>query len=186
MAANSTHWVQCSNDIESCPVFPGDTRITLVHVPAPKVFIAKRDLMRTLNNEAPDFLAHIMSLEIPNINDRLRIPILDTADKIEAEKANQDELARFIEEKCHVVLGHKILLAEFYTNFHDWLDPIQRPQWSKRRMGQFLPSPIVKGRWLKDSGRHYVANVSFTQREDGLKIIVSDGGLANEDGSRLI
>ena len=186
MAANSTHWIQCSNDIESCPVFPGDTRITMIHVPHPKVSIAKRDLMKSLLGEAPDFLAHVMGLEIPNINDRLRIPILHTADKMEAEKANQSELERFIEERCYVVLGEKILLAEFYTSFNDWLDPLQRIKWTKRRMGQFLPAPIVKGRWTKDSGRHYVANICFTQREDGPTIISGDGLLTLADGSNLI
>ena len=32
---NTTHWVQCANRRENCPVFPGDTRITVIHVPEP-------------------------------------------------------------------------------------------------------------------------------------------------------
>ena len=30
---NTTHWVQCADKRENCPVFPGDTRITVIHVP---------------------------------------------------------------------------------------------------------------------------------------------------------
>jgi phage/plasmid-associated DNA primase len=30
---NTTHWVQCANNREACPIFPGDTRITMVFVP---------------------------------------------------------------------------------------------------------------------------------------------------------
>ena len=185
MATNSTHWIQCSNEFESCPVFPGDTRITMIHVAAPEVFIAKRDLMRMLNDEAADFLAHVMSLEIPDINDRLRIPILLTEDKIEAEKANQNEVERFVEEKCHFVNGEMVLLSEFYTTFYDWLEPIQRPKWTKRRMGQFLPAPIVKGRYAKEQGRHYVANVCFTKREASQRIKSTDGALTYTDGSKI-
>ena len=185
MAANSTHWVQCSNEIEQCPVFPGDTRITMIHVAAPEVFIAKRDLMAMLAAEAADFLAHVMSVEIPNINDRLKIPILLTEDKIEAEKANQNEVERFIEESCFIVSGEMILLAEFYTRFYDWLDPLQRPKWTKRRMGQFLPNPIVKGRYAKEQGRHYVANVCFTKREAGPRIMSTEGNLTYTDGSKI-
>ncbi len=177
MARNSTHWIQCSNDIEACPVFPGDTRITMILVEAPETFIAKRDLMSMLKAEASDFLAHVMSIEIPDINDRSRIPILSTEDKIEAEKANQNEVQRFIEENCYLVDGNMILLAEFYTNFYDWLDPLQRPKWTKRRMGQFLPSGIVRGRWAKDSGRYYVANVSFTKKEPTQKLVLVAGDL---------
>ncbi len=185
MARNSTHWIQCSNEFESCPVFPGDTRITMIRVDAPEVFIAKRDLMKMLANEAADFLAHVMSVEIPNINDRLKIPILHTEDKIEAEKANQNEVERFIEDDCFIVEGEMILLAEFYTRFYDWLDPLQRLKWTKRRMGQFLPKPVVKGRYAKEQGRHYVANVCFTKRENGRMIMSTEGILTLTDGSKI-
>jgi hypothetical protein len=30
---NTTHWVQCANHREACPIFPGDTRITMASCP---------------------------------------------------------------------------------------------------------------------------------------------------------
>ena len=55
---NTTHWVQCANRRENCPVFPGDTRITVIHVPdlLPDQEIPKEKLIEKLTEEAPHFM----------------------------------------------------------------------------------------------------------------------------------
>ena len=30
MIPNTTHWIQCNNELASCPIFDGDTRITVL------------------------------------------------------------------------------------------------------------------------------------------------------------
>ncbi len=55
---NTTHWVQCSNRIEACPIFTGDTRITVVHVPELTKEIPKERFKKALEDEAPHFLQH--------------------------------------------------------------------------------------------------------------------------------
>lgn len=165
-AINTTHWVQCANEIELCPIFPGDTRITMCRVDpldADK-HIAKRDYLEMLRKEAPDFLSHILRLEVPRVNDRLAIPVIETEDKVKASKLNQNELQAFLEEHCYFVSGRMILLGEFYDRFMEWLDPERKTFWTKQKISRHMPSEIVKGRWMQDKARHYYGNVSWTPK----------------------
>lgn len=165
-APNTTHWIQCANEVEACPVLPGDTRITMCkvdHLPADQ-YIAKRELLELLKKEAPDFLAHVLNLEIAPTTDRLCIPVLETADKAKASKLNQNELEAFIEEQCYLVSGEMILLGEFYDRFKEWLDPESRAKWTKIKVTRHIPPPVVKGRWMKDAAKHYFGNISWVAK----------------------
>lgn len=163
-AKNSTHWAQMANSIEECPVFPGDTRITMLHVNmlSEDEYIAKRDLIDMLLAEAPDFLGDVMKMEIPRIKDRLNMPVIMTAEKEKAERANQNELEAFIEDQCHYNPGHGMLWGTFYERFKEWLDPERRPLWSKRKTGQYLPVQFPKGRNMKEKAKFYIGNISFS------------------------
>ena len=68
LVENLAHFVQTSNDKNACPIFAGDTRITMCYVPEfePGVLIPRRELMPMLQAEAPDFMAEIMNLELPD------------------------------------------------------------------------------------------------------------------------
>lgn len=158
---NTTHWIQCSNDRSYCPVFTGDTRITMIYVPELEEVIPKRDLIQRLEKEAPDFLAEILTLEIPQSNDRLNLPILATDDKLTATKANQSLLELFIDEQCHYIPGSVISVAEFYDEFHKWLDPNDRYDWSKIKIGREMPKRFPKGRLTTNAQWHY-GNISFS------------------------
>ena len=46
MVPNTTHWIQCANKSKHVPIFPGDTRVTLVFVPALMEEIPKRVLLQ--------------------------------------------------------------------------------------------------------------------------------------------
>lgn len=161
---NTSHWIQCGNRVEYCPVFPGDTRITMIHVPTfqPNEYIEKEELLSRLQKEAPDFLAAILKLELPYCSDRLGIPVLNTEDKKQVQKTHQNELESFLEECTFPAPGQHIKFSEFYDRFLEWLDPIAVQNWSKIKMGRLMPMQFPKGRIAADAGQFYFGNLSWT------------------------
>jgi len=159
---NTTHWVQCANDHQACPIFPGDTRITMCYVEPlePLDLIPKKRLLDMLEKEAPDFIAEVLRLEIPESNDRLHIPVIETEDKVLAQEMNQTPLERFIEEKCMPINGHMIKFSDLYERFIDWVDPDESRMWTKQRVGKSLPPQYPKGRRHKDM-QFYVGNIGW-------------------------
>lgn len=165
---NTTHWVQCSNDPNACPVFPGDTRITMIYVPEidPLDMIPKKKLIPMLESEAADFLAELLRLEIPPSDDRLNVPMIATTAKRESENMNRTPLELFLSEKCHYVPGEMMSVAEFYAAFEKWADPNDLAYWTKIRIGRELPQQFPKGRNPAD-GVHCIGNISFNPAEEG-------------------
>ena len=145
---NTTHFVQCSNERSACPVFAGDTRIILCKVDSLKEEnkIPKPELFQLLTKEAPDFLGEILKLELPRSNDRLNLPCIATDDKTTASKANQSHLELFLDEHCFYVPGEMILFSDFYDAFIKWLEPNDRYDWSKIKVGRSMPDIFPKGR----------------------------------------
>ncbi len=146
LVANTTHWIQCSNDRSSCPVFIGDTRITMIFVEELEAMIPKKELLTLLKKEAPDFLGEILRLEIPRSHDRLNVPVLQTSDKDTASEVNETSLATFIREQCTYTPGYITTVAEFYDAFQNWLEPMDRPYWTKIKVGKEMPAQFPKGR----------------------------------------
>jgi hypothetical protein len=178
---NATHYVQMANRREYCPVFPGDTRITMLHVDAlhPSELIPKRQMLTLLEKEAPDFLAEILNLEIPSSGDRLNIPAIETPDKVDASEANLTDLEAFLKECCFHVTGKKIKFRTFYERFMEWegLSRDAEQYWTDKRVGKSLPPWISKGRIR--AGDHYVGNISFEPFHPGDEILPR---LINVDG----
>ena len=169
---NTTHWIQCSNSPSACPIFPGDTRITMMYVDTPDEYIQKNDLLNRLRKEAPDFLAHVLNTDIPKCTDRLRIPVIVTEEKKRAERLNQSDLDEFIEERCHYVPGAMIKYGDFFVEFRKWLGPEQVDNWGKKRMGKELPKKFPKARNPKDA-QWYIGNISFDKdAKPGKKLVV--------------
>ena len=146
MMPNTTHWCQCANEPTACPIFQGDTRITVIHVPELKVAVPKRTFMEDLRKEAPDFLASVLKLEIPRSEDRLNIPVLESQGKQEIVKTTYNLLQIFIEENCFRKDGHFIKLSEFHKKFQEWLDPGERFYWTKHKVSKMMDASIPKGR----------------------------------------
>jgi hypothetical protein len=164
---NTTHWVQCSNDPDGVPIFPGDTRIVMLHVPAldPDKIVAKRVMIERLRKEAPDFLAEILNLEIPTCNDRLNIPIIDTPDKKQASEGNMTAVELFIYEKMYDAPGQYVLYSELYNKFMEWVDSSESSHWTKQKMGKAIDSrKYPKGR-LRGNPNWHIGNLSFTKPE---------------------
>jgi len=185
---NATHWIQCANDHQACPIFTGDTRITMCYVEPlnPIDLIPKRDLIVLLEKEAPDFMASVMDLELPASTDRLNVPVLSTEDKTIVQQLNQSDLERFISEKCSYVTGVQIKFSEFFDQFQEWIDPNEIHRWSKIRVGRELPPQFPKGRSRK-TGQFYIGNMGWASNEHPEapqpKLILKDGFLESVDGN---
>lgn len=164
---NTTHWVQASNDMSACPVFPGDTRITVAYVGDLDAvnMIPKKHLLPMLEKEAPDFLAELLGLEIPPSNDRLNVPVIMTEDKELIQQANRTILEVFLEEQCHYVPGKVIKYSDLWDRFEIYLQASGKEAgyWTIRRMGQELPKKFVKGRLGNDPNWH-IGNISWIPR----------------------
>lgn len=163
---NSTHWVQFSNDIRACPIFQGDTRITMLTIQPlePSEIIPKKMLFDRLEKEAPYFLAELLRLELPPTNDRLNIPIIVTSEKAALQASNETLLETFLRENVYTVPGELIPVGEMWEKFYGWLDDNDRDKYTKISMGKEMPGKYPKGRWKAD---WYFANCSFTPRKPG-------------------
>jgi len=180
MSTNTMHWVQCDNDFKACPVFPGDTRITMCYVGplSPLEMIPRKRFIPLLEKEAPDFLAEILSIEIPETNSRLHIPIITTSEKAAIQKLNQSSLEIFIDEMCTATPGQMIKVSEFYNEFYKWLDPSEQDSWSKIKMNRALPPMFPKGRQRKD-GQHFIGNLWWKNKpapfDEKRRLVLVDG-----------
>lgn len=164
MAKNTTHWVHCSNHWENCPIFPGDTRITMIHVKAldPLDLIPKRHMFEKLDEEAPDFLAALLALELPESTDRLRVPVVVTEDKTEAARANMNLLEQFIATRCFEIPGQTVSFGFFVQEFHHWIkNPADYMAWGKVKVGQELPDRFPRGKWRQDNSQYHIGNLTL-------------------------
>jgi phage/plasmid-associated DNA primase len=159
---NTTHWVQTTNKQEYCPVFPGDTRITVIAVPdlLPEQIIPKKKLLQLLKDEAPHFLRTLLDWPLPEPEDRLRLPVVVTSSKIKSEEMQRSELEQFIDECVFKVPGESIPFKEFYARFLDWLSEEGLDHWPRKRVVSELPAtmPIFD----KGSNLRFIGNVSFS------------------------
>lgn len=170
---NSTHWIQCANHREYCPIFPGDERITVVYVPEIPAdnLIAKRDLLQLLIKEGPEFTTHLLRLELHKAKDRLAIPVITTRDKQDAIVANTDPLEEFIKQKCFNVPGKVVMYSVFYESFIRFcqedlaLDEQDLRSWTKIKVGKQLPRWAVKGRSTQHGSQFVVGNLSFKAKD---------------------
>jgi hypothetical protein len=161
-ATNYTHWVQTANSHAFCPISAGDTRVTMIEVGTIPQHeqIPKGVMMTLLEKEAPDFLAYILGLEIPQSQDRLALPVLDTEIKLLAAANNRLPITRFIEEEMHEAPGYTVTFADVYHRFQQWLDPILRTEWTKIKFSKNMPPKFPSGRLRSKQGA-WIANLSF-------------------------
>jgi hypothetical protein len=151
-----------------CPVFPGDTRIMVIRVPdlLPEQIVAKSRWNMKLEKEASHFLYTLMHLELPPIMDRLRIPVVATASKRQAEDDNRSPLEAFIDEHCERVSGAKeIVFKDFYTRFIEQVSATEKHQWRKARAQREIPvkHPLVPG----GGNKRYLLGLTWKTVEGG-------------------
>ena len=179
---NATHWIQISNSFDACPIFPGDSRITMIKVNPLEQEIPKHELIRLLQKEAPDFLSKILSVELPPSPSRLNIPVIITDDKIHLQRANRTPVEEFLEECVHYHPGNTILYNEVYERFEKRLDFQEKSWWSIIKFGRLLPPHFPKGRTSLSSS-YYLGNISFDKSEPiGPKLVLDKKGFLRPNG----
>lgn len=117
-------------------------------------------MLERLKKEASDFLAALLKLELPEYNGRLRVPVVITDEKISVIERNQNLLEQFISEEVTFCDGHKVTVAEFYNKFQEWLEPMERHNWTKHKISRSLPDKIIRGRDKTNSQWCY-GNITF-------------------------
>lgn len=146
---NTLHFIQCNNSRDACPVFDGDTRIVMLYVPKPETDIPKLKLFAKLEEEAPHFMKTVLDLQLPSMEGRLRIPVIETESKRRAEALSRDPLQEFIAEHCIYVKGERLKFSDFYEKFRECLpdDDELRREFTNRRTSHRLPDnfPTTKG-----------------------------------------
>jgi hypothetical protein len=180
---NTTHWIQCANRQDACPIFPGDTRITMIYVPDLVEEIPKKVLLSKLEEEASHFMRTLVDLHLPPVVGRLRIPIVATRHKQEAEQFSRNALEEFLAEHCHEVPGAKVLLAEFHGAFHKWLPADSRHQWGKIKTSRAMPTRFPVG--AGTDNKKFIGNLAWekpgTLPADAKRYVRIDGKLRLED-----
>jgi len=172
MVINTMKFMQCSNYKNHCPIFVGDTRVTMINVLPPKELEDRLELIARCKKEAPDFLGRMFSMELPKSPDkRLNMPIIETVAKEQLQIENRSSLETFIEEKCFHVPGECIEFAEFYDEFTRWLDPNEIYDWSKVKVGRNIPDKYPKGR--RESDNHLcLGNMAWEKMESTKKPLI--------------
>ncbi len=178
---NTTHWIQCSNDRSALPVFPGDTRITMSYVPELTEEIPKERLLSLLESEAPQFMATIMSLQLPEPEYRLRLPIVVTSSKEQAEYSNCDPLTQYLSDNFHYAPGEYMVLKDFYEKFEETLTQSERPHWTKRKVQQEFPQKFPFGRYTNN--KLCIGNISTTEQTEPspFVLVARNGKLVAEE-----
>ncbi|MCC6493225.1 MAG: hypothetical protein IT424_09405 [Pirellulales bacterium] len=148
---NTTHWVQCANSRQFCPVFPGDTRITMSYVPPLKHEIPKPILLERLKAEAPRFMRTLADLKLPGSEGRLRIPIVATDQKRRAEQDAMTPLEKFLVEHVERVANQKsyLHLNDIREAFVSTLSEAERQTCETDKLRPILerlPEPYELGR----------------------------------------
>lgn len=140
--------IHTANERDAVPIMEGDTRIVMMYVSeiTPTDKIPKKFFMQQLQKEAPDFIAELLRIEIPESNDRLNVPVITTEEKVRAQQASQTYLETFLNENYFFIPGEAILFRQLVDDFHEWLPANERDNWNMKTIGQSLPQNFVKGR----------------------------------------
>lgn len=176
---NTLHFVMMANSQDKCPVFPGDTRITVIEVQDLVEDIPKPVLLRALQDEAPHFMRTLMGIDLPQMKGRLRLPVVTTLKKRQSEEMHRSALDVFLRDQCCEVPGEKVLFTELYERFIQSLDPAERHEWGKMRVARELPSNFPYG--TSTGNKRCVGNLSFDrppeQKNDNQPYISVSGRL---------
>lgn len=142
--------------------------------------------MGLLSAEAPAFLHSCLNLQVPPSGNRLRIPVVDTPDKLSQMEFSQSELDLFIADNLVDCLGATVPFSEFWDRFSDSLRPVDQPRWSPRRVGrEFKHHLYVKGRYGQ-GGHIHIGNCTWKElaktTKPGIKLVAQADRLVKVTG----
>lgn len=141
MVDNTTHWNQMVNNLANITLDPGDTRVTIIHVPpfAPPE-IPKPLLKERLIEEAPSYLRTLLDMDLPAPMGRLRVPVVTTEYKQRVEDLAKSSLDVFLDDKVEPAPDKFLSFSEFYNTFLEWLSPEELANWSRIKVSRGLPT----------------------------------------------
>lgn len=168
--ANCTHWCQFSNIVEACPVNFGDTRITMLYVKPLEKIIPKRVLIQKLIKEAPDFIAELLNIDLPESDDRLGIKVISTVEKDIITEESDNPIINFLQDSTSVAPGY---LVSIETLFGHFIKETMTEGYPKRRFIKEIVSTrkYPKGRINKEiakmtggeTGHWYIGNITISK-----------------------
>lgn len=181
MQKNTLHIIQCANSQRYCPVFDGDTRITLTQVPP---LIANTEipwprLEQQLCDEAPAFLRTILDIVLPDSGCRLNLPVIETEEKGRSLELTRTELQQFLHDRCVYAPGVKLGFSEFFEAFSETLGISERAKWTKSKIAMELPPKFPRGIGAK--GKTFIGNISLENIE-----VPSDSPAYVRVGNKLV
>jgi hypothetical protein len=157
---NTTHWVQMANSRSSCPVLPGDTRITAMFVDRPDMEIPWDIFEAALKQEAAHFMRTIADYEMQPAISRLMIEPIETQTKADIAAGNMTDVDQFVEECCYQIAGQAVKFSAFKEKFLESLEEYQRGEWPDRLIRQALSERFPVGRGAKIN-QIIIGNISF-------------------------
>lgn len=179
---NMCHFIQVANNVNFCPIFPGDTRIVVCRVNKPEVEIPKDKLLKDLQDEVPYFLHDIMTTQIPPTNGRLRIPVVSTQDKVTQELLSEEPVTIFYRRHMYPAAGYHITLDEAYAKYLATISPEQARFWTLKRFTSGLPDDALYG---VRYGQTVIGNVSWTVEKTELPRLIRSGSALTTEAELL-
>jgi len=163
--ANTLHFIKVSNYQSYCPIFPGDTRITMCYVPplSQEVKVPRDEMKDALIREAPHFMRTILDLTLPKMSGRLRIPVIDTYHKAQAQATRVTTLDQFLLDICHHVVGERVPFTEFCDRFFEWLPSGEKTEWNKHTIAGQMPAHYPCG--IGGENKRWVGNLAWEDKE---------------------
>jgi phage/plasmid-associated DNA primase len=133
---NTLHFIYCTNHLHYLPLDPRDTRITVVEVPPLEKKIGKKRLLADLSKEASHFLTTLMQFPLPELDDRMMVPVLDTDIKQKLAYENEP-VAQFLDEKLELdpdAITVKKAVHECYQHWalQNEVEPVGPRQFGRR------------------------------------------------------
>lgn len=183
MSPNYLHFVQVSNNADACPIDGEDSRVVMCRVKelSKENLIPKKELLVRLQKEAQDFITALFKAEYGESEDRLRIPVVNTREKIISQQVHLCPLEAFFENFTEESSGSLLPFMEFKDAFRNTLDDDERRFWSDKRIGNKLPPHISKGRSTSGGGTCF-ANIYWkgkidSTRKEGFWVLNAGGFL---------
>ena len=133
---NTVHIIQPTNSLDYVPNWPGESRITQCWVDWPKKSVDRDIFRKQLEDQAPYFLGSILAHSLPTHGTRLRIPIVETEEKLDDAK-DRAPVAHFLATQCAYGIEARIGKDEMYTAYQDWCsehgykNPVELPMFSR-------------------------------------------------------
>lgn len=134
-----------------------------------------------LRAEAPAFLRYLFDLTLPSVVGRMRLPVVETANKLRSQEFHQDDLEQFIAECCFKAPGQMVPFKEFYDQFYQWLPAETRAGWTRQKCNKSLPYSFPT--WTSTHHIKMIGNISFTEPVDknAPPCVVVNGKLVGEE-----